>query len=318
MLHGTRDIRLAGPPVQDYSRAMNSDSLNIADVLLPLALEGPYSYRVPAGLQLEEGCYVAVPLGPRSLIGVVWALKAEAPVGTKLRDVIDRFDMPPMTATHRKFVDWLADYYVEPKGNVLRMVLRAPGAFEEAKEQIAYRATGQKPRRMTPQRQRILDATAEGFAMRLSELARAAGVGTSVVKAMAKEGALEAVGLPAHKAFQQPDLNAGGLTLSKQQQLAAAELRAVVTSRSAMVTLFDGVTGSGKTEVYFEAMAAALAAGGQVLLLLPEIALTAGFITRVETRFACEPAQWHSEVRPRERERVWRGVASGDAKIVVG
>ena len=160
---------------------------------------------------------------------------------------------------------------------------------------------------MTPQRQRVLDVAGEGFAMRLSELAKATGVGTSVVKSMAKEGALEVVALPAHKAFQPPDLNAGSLTLSKQQQLAAQELRAVVTSRSARVMLFDGVTGSGKTEVYFEAMAAALAAGGQVLLLLPEIALTAGFITRVETRFACEPAQWHSDLRPaRTRARLAR------------
>ena len=193
---------------------MNSDSRPIADVLLPLALEGPYSYRIPAGMALEEGCYVAVPLGPRSLIGVVWAMKAQAPEGTKLRDVIGRVDMPAMGEAHRKFVDWLADYYVEPKGNVLRMVLRCPGAFEEAKGQVAYRATGHTIRRITPQRQRVLDVATEGFAMRLSELAKSAGVGTSVVKSMAKEGALEVVALPAHKAFQLRDLNAGGLTLS--------------------------------------------------------------------------------------------------------
>src|SRR5204863_2254844 len=137
-------------------------------------------------------------------------------------------------------------------------------------------------------------------------------------KSMAKEGALEMVALPAHKAFQPPNLNAGGLTLSKQQQLAAQELRAVVTSRSAKVMLFDGVTGSGKTEVYFEAMAAALAAGGQVLLLLPEIALTAQFLRRVEDRFGTEPAQWHSSVRPRERERVWRAGVTREARNVVG
>ncbi len=109
---------------------MTADSRPIADVLLPLALEGPYSYRIPAGMTLEAGDYVVVPLGPRTLIGVVWALKAQAPEGTKLRDVIGRFDMPAMAETHRKFVDWLADYYLEPPGNVLRMVLRCPGAFE--------------------------------------------------------------------------------------------------------------------------------------------------------------------------------------------
>jgi primosomal protein N' (replication factor Y) (superfamily II helicase) len=297
---------------------MTSDSTNIADVLLPLALEGPYSYRIPPGLDVGLGDYVNVPLGPRTLIGVVWALKSQAPEGTKLRDVIIRYDMPPMGDTHRKFVDWLADYYVEPKGNVLRMVLRSPGAFEEPKGQLAYRVSGRPAKRMTAQRQRVLEMAGEGFAMRAAELAQAAGVGTSVVKALAKDGALETVALPALKAFKAPDLNAGGLALSRQQTEAAQELRAAVTSRASKVILFDGVTGSGKTEVYFEAMAASLAAGHQVLLLLPEIALTAGFISRVETRFACEPAQWHSDMRPRERERVWRGVASGEAKIVVG
>jgi len=280
---------------------MTSDSTNIADVLLPLALEGPYSYRIPAGLDVGLGTYVNVPLGPRTLVGVVWALKAQAPQGTRLRDVISRYDMPAMSDTHRKFVDWLADYYVEPKGNVLRMVLRCPGAFEEARGQVAYRASGQAAGRMTAQRQRVLAVASEGFAMRGSELAQAAGVGTSVVKALAKDGALETVSLPALKAFQAPDLNAGSLTLSKLQRQAAELLRATVTSRSSKVILFDGVTGSGKTEVYFEAMAAALAGGHQVLLLLPEIALTAGFISRVETRFALQQVRqglWWVPVLP--------------------
>ncbi|WP_373502561.1 primosomal protein N', partial [Aestuariivirga sp.] len=290
----------------------------IAEVLLPLALDGPYSYRVPPGLELAAGDFVVVPLGPRQMIGVVWALKAEPGTDKKLRDVIGSFDMPPLTETHRKFVDWLAAYYLEPAGNVLRMVLRAPGAFEGPREQTAYRATDSVPKRMTPQRARVLDVAREGFAMRASELAEAAGVGTSVVKALAKDGALEAVALPALRAFPEPDLNAGGFTLNKDQQVAAAALRAVVAQRQHKVMLLDGVTGSGKTEVYFEAMAAALASDKQVLLLLPEIALTQPFLTRVENRFGCEPAQWHSDVRPRERERVWRGVADGTAKIVVG
>ena len=296
---------------------MTGDSA-IAEVLLPLALDGPYSYRVPSGLALEAGAYVAVPLGPRQMIGVVWALKDKASTDKKLRDVAHAFDMPGMPETHRKFIEWLSAYYLEPMGNVLRMVLRSPGAFEAQREQTAYRASDLVPKRMTPQRARVLEVAREGFAMRASELAEAAGVGISVVKALAKDGALEAVALPALKRFPEPDLNAGGFTLSADQQAAAAALRAVVAERQHKVTLLDGVTGSGKTEVYFEAMAAALAQGGQVLLLLPEIALTQSFLTRVETRFGCEPAQWHSDVRPRERERVWRGVADGTARIVVG
>ncbi len=300
---------------------MTADSATdpkVAEVLLPLALEGAYSYGIPDGMTLRPGDFVAVPLGPRQTIGVVWALKAEAGTDKKLRDVIGWFDMPALSETHRKFIDWLSAYYLEPAGNVLRMVLRAPGAFEPPREQIAYRATESVPKRMTPQRARVLEIAREGFAMRAAELAEAAGVGTSVVKALAKDGALEAVALPALRAFTEPDLNAGGFTLSKDQAQAAQALRAVVAQRQHKVMLLDGVTGSGKTEVYFEAMAAALAAGVQVLLLLPEIALTGPFLERVEKRFGCEPAQWHSDVRPRERERVWRGVADGTARIVVG
>ena len=290
----------------------------IAEVLLPLGLAGAYSYRIPEGLDLMAGDFVVVPLGSRQMIGVVWALKDEASTDKKLRDVAGAFDMPPLPDTHRKFIDWLSAYYLEPPGNVLRMVLRAPGAFGGLREQIAYRITDSAPKRLTPQRMRVLEVAREGFAMRASELAEAAGVGASVVKALARDGALEAVALPAWKAFAEPDLNAGGFVLSQDQQAAARELRAAVTARAHKVVLLDGVTGSGKTEVYFEAMAAALASGVQVLLLLPEIALTGPFLDRVEKRFGCEPGQWHSELRPRERERVWRAVADGTARIVVG
>jgi primosomal protein N' (replication factor Y) (superfamily II helicase) len=297
---------------------MTADSAQFADVLLPLALETAYSYRVPEGMSLSEGCYVEVPLGPRSLIGVVWALRPAVATNMKMRDVIQAFDMPPMTEAHRKFVDWLAAYYLEPVGNVLRMVLRVPSAFEGARQNIAYRATDQTPPKLTAQRAKVLEFAKSGFAMKASELAEAAGVSVSVVKVLVTAGALEAVTLPAHKSFTEPDLNAGGHQLSKDQAAAAATLRQMVATRTHKVMLLDGVTGSGKTEVYFEAMAASLAAGKQVLLLLPEIALTASFIARVETRFGCEPAQWHSELRSRERERVWRGVAEGKARIVVG
>ena len=296
---------------------MSADSA-IADVLLPLALDGAYSYRIPAGMGLGLGDFVAVPLGPRQMIGVVWALKDQAMTNKALRDVIGRFDVPPLSDTHRKFIDWLSAYYLEPAGNVLRMVLRAPGAFAGPREQVAYRITDSAPKRMTPQRARVLEVAREGFAMRAVDLAEAAGVGTSVIKALVKDGALQAVALPALRRFAEPVLNAGGYILSADQQAAAAALRAAVVARGHKVMLLDGVTGSGKTEVYFEAMAAALAGGAQVLLLLPEIALTQPFLARVENRFGCEAAQWHSDVRTRERDRVWRGVADGTARIVVG
>jgi primosomal protein N' (replication factor Y) (superfamily II helicase) len=308
------DIGLEATPLQDYFKSMAGDSLR-AEVLLPLALDTAYSYSVPDGMQLHPGSYVEVPLGPRTYIGVVWEVRPAAPTNLKLRDVAQVFDMVPMPETHRKFVEWLATYYLEPKGSVLRMVLRVPSAFAPPREQIAYRATGEIPKRMTPQRTRILEAAAN-MPMRAIDLAHETGVSTAVVKQLAKIGALAEITLPAHRSFEEPDSDENGKDLSPDQRDAADTLKATIgTSR---VTLLDGVTGSGKTEVYFEAMAEALHQGKQVLLLLPEIALTTTFLKRVEDRFGVEPAGWHSDVRPRERERVWRGVANGEAKIVVG
>ena len=153
---------------------MTTDSA-IADVLLPLALPQAYSYKVPEGMVLATGDYVEVPLGPRALIGVVWEVRPSVPTNMKMRDVLRRFDFPPMSETHRKFIDWLGAYYLEPTGNVLRMVLRVPSALEEAKQDIAYRAGVAKPAKLTVQRQRVLEVAAQGFAMRSAELADAAG-----------------------------------------------------------------------------------------------------------------------------------------------
>ncbi len=295
---------------------MTTDST--VQVLLPLALDDAYTYLVPEGMVLGEGDYVRVPLGPRQVIGVVWAVGGDAPDTAKLRAVTEKFEAPAMPELHRQFIGWVAQYYLEQPGSVLRMALRVPEALGGPRQQIACRATGREPGKLTSQRARVLDVAGDGLARSTAELAREAGVGASVVKGLVKLGALEAVALPAMAAFAEPELNHNRVELSDGQQLAAGDLRKAVTARRFSVSLLDGVTGSGKTEVYFEAMAAALAQGRQVLLLLPEIALTGSFLRRVEERFGVAPAEWHSAVRPRERERVWRGVASGEARIVVG
>ncbi|HHI82068.1 MAG TPA: DEAD/DEAH box helicase, partial [Rhizobiales bacterium] len=290
----------------------------VVSVLLPLALDAAYSYSVPPDMALVVGDYVNVPLGPRLVAGVVWKTGVAAPKGMRLRDVRQRFDLPSMSEAQRRFMQWIADYYMAPPGMVLRGCLRAKGIFEPPRHKVAYQLTGAEPQRMTPQRQRLMEVARDLPAMKARELADEAGVGVSVVKGLAEQGVFEVVDLPPFAPFAKPNPMAAPVQLSGSQEKAARALRASVTARKFSVSLLDGVTGSGKTEVYFEAMAAALVAGRQVLLLLPEIALTTTFIARVEERFGAAPAEWHSQMRPRERERVWRAVASGEAQIVVG
>lgn len=295
-----------------------SPNADIVQVLLPLALSKPYSYAVPQGMALEAGSHVRVGLGQREVNGVVWALGGERPAKGELKPVLERLEARPMPGLQRRFIEWVANYYLEPMGSVLRLALRAPGVFEKAPERVAYALSRQVPEKLTAQRQRVVDVLRDGPPLSASELRQLAGVGASVIKGMLEAGALSEVMLPALAPFRAPDAERAGFTLSAGQQQAADALIAKIKSGGASVSLLDGVTGSGKTEVYFEAMAQALRQGHQVLLLLPEIALTAGFLARVEERFGASAAAWHSELSARERERVWRGVAEGQARIVLG
>ena len=288
----------------------------IADVLLPLRLDHPYSYRVDGEQSVKAGAYVRVPLGPREETGVVWAIREGAPE-RRLRAIREVVPLEPMSALQRKFIEWVARYYLAERGQVLRMCLRAKEAFNPARERLAWTPSGKEPERMTPQRARVLAQAAEGPPLSAAELARLAGVSPAVVRGLIDLGALEPVPLPKDAPFETPDPAARGKPLSKAQNEAAKVLRAAVAKRDFSVTLLDGVTGSGKTEVYFEAMAAALAAGKQVLLLLPEIALTGQFIRRVTERFGAAPAEWHSEMTQGARARVFRAVNDGSAKVVV-
>jgi primosomal protein N' (replication factor Y) (superfamily II helicase) len=292
----------------------------IVEVLLPLALETPYSYLVPQELKVEAGSYVLVPLGTRHVIGVVWGqAKAPLPDATKLKCIAEVFTHPPMKLLQRQFIEWLARYYLAPPGMVLRMCLRVPAALEEARERHGYLASGRLPGKMTAARRRVLDVLKQAqIALSSREIAELAGVGTSVVKGLVSEQVLDRVALPGFRRFEAPKTERPGVKLSPAQSEAARTLVELANRSTHSVTLIDGVTGSGKTEVYFEAMAATAAGGGQVLLLVPEIALTSQFIDRVEERFGARPAEWHSDLRPRERERVWRAAASGEAKILVG
>ena len=290
-------------------------------VLLPLALPAPYDYLVPRGVGVMPGQFVVAPLGTVEYLGVVWP-RAEGEVPPKierkkLREILEVVDdVPPLPRVSLDFADWVAKYTLSSPGMVLRMMMSAGRAFDPPAPRYGVRLAGGPPQRMTPARARVLEAAKNGLIWVKSSLAEAAGVSPGVIDGLVDSGALVAEPLPDWHAMPL-DTSLARAKLTKEQDAAARELLEN-TSHGFTVTLLDGVTGSGKTEVYFEAIAASLARGKQVLVLMPEIALTSQFIARCEERFGAKPAEWHSAVSAPLRGRVWRAVAENKAKLVVG
>lgn len=290
----------------------------VVPVLVPMPAERPYSYMVPAGMNVQPGSIVRVPLGPREVAGIVCEGETDAVDARKLREISEVFDCPPVGADMLRFMRWAADYTLSPPGMVARMVLRVPAAFDPEPSVPGLRYSGGEPERMTDARSRVMELAREGLAWTRSGLAHAAGVSMTVVDGLKAQGVFEEVMLPPPAVVARPDIDYARATLSEDQQAAAEMLSEAVEAGGFSVSLLDGVTGSGKTEVYFEAVAKAIEQGRQVLILLPEIALTQQFLDRFHDRFGAKPAEWHSDLAPRTRERVWRQIAEGTVRVVAG
>jgi primosomal protein N' (replication factor Y) (superfamily II helicase) len=310
------------PGTRDSQAALfDAAPVHSVPVLVPMPAPRPYSYMVAAGMTVQPGSIVQVPLGPRQVAGVVWDRDGD-PAGAvdprKLRPISHVFDCPPLKSELRRFIDWVSAYTLSPPGLVARMALRAPAAFDPEPLVEGLLLSGAVPERMTPARQRALEMASDGEAWTKSGLAHASGVSPAVIDGLVKLGIFERVMLPPPPVVAAPDPDYGATALSAEQAAIAGDLKAKVAAAAFSVSLIDGVTGSGKTEVYFEAIAQAIEQGRQVLVLLPEIALTPAFLERFEARFGARPAEWHSDLAPRMREKVWRQVSTGTVRIVAG
>ncbi|QQV78377.1 primosomal protein N' [Sphingomonas aliaeris] len=292
-----------------------------ARVLVMNSALGPLDYRVPHGMAVEPGSIVVAPLGPRQLMGVVWEadrMPSDAEVGdNRLRNLMGVIDTPPIAKPLRRLVEWTADYYLAPPAAVVRMAMPSNSALEGTKTITEYRATGEVPARLTPQREQALERIGVRQGL-IRELAAVADVSDAVIRGLVKAGALEAVQVDIDSPYPMPDPKFAQPALSPDQRAAASVLVANVAAHEFQPTLLDGVTGSGKTEVYFEAVAEAIRQGRQTLVLLPEIALTEPFLQRFTARFGCAPVAWHSGLRQSERRRAWRAIATGQALVTVG
>jgi len=292
----------------------------VVDVLVPVALDQTYSYRVPEGLELAPGDLVTVPLGARMATAVTWAEnpKPNPRLDNRMKDVEAKLDVPPLKPELRNFIDWVSAYTLSPRGMVLRMALRMGEHLGPARERVGVRIAGPLPQRMTAARERVLALLADGLARGKRDVAEAAGVSPGVIDALVDEGTLESLVLPPDPVARRPDPDFSPPDFTPAQREAAETLRATVAAGGYGVTLLDGVTGAGKTQVYFEAVAEIVRRGKQALVLVPEIALTAQFLDRFAERFGVRPAEWHSQLSQRLRARTWNAVSTGELSVIVG
>ncbi len=290
---------------------------DIVAVMVSVSVDGPYSYRVPYGQKVERGSIVAVPLVGRLTLGVVWGVPKDNYAHNRLKDIARVYDVPPLPEELLKTVDWVSKYTLASPGLVLRSVLRSTEALEPERTISAYRSTGIEPDKRTKARDKVLELLMDGEAWAKSAIVGAAGVSASVVEGLERSGALMRVEMPPPPVALPPDPDAAPPKLSPDQAAALQRIRELPVDRYGVV-LLDGVTGGGKTEVFFEAVADTLRAGRQALVLLPEIALTSTFVQRFTRRFGTRPAEWHSDMTPSQRSRTWRAVLNGDVQVVLG
>jgi primosomal protein N' (replication factor Y) len=312
----------------DSLLGLNEKGESAARVLAPVLMPGAplsqtYDYIVPAGLEIEPGAFVLVPFGAQTRIGVVWdeALGgSDKPVDPKkMKTVAERLDVPALPLASLRFAEWISNYTLSPLGLVVRMMMSAQAAFEPVKPRFGVKIVpdAAEPARMTPARRRALDLARDGQIRAKSALATEATCSTGVVDGLVSSGNLVEVVIPERR-FPEPNPDHRATGFTPDQAEAVHGLVSAVDGENFSVSLLDGVTGSGKTEVYYEAVAETLRRGKQALIMLPEIALTGQFMSRFVARFGCSPAEWHSALSGPERGRVWRAVATGEARVVVG
>lgn len=296
----------------------------IVGVLLPLPFNDVFDYQADDDIKLGE--MVAVSFGnPRhgkqDVVGVVWKIgKSSNLDDAKIKPIKQRLSFPPLSEAMRKFISFTASYNMAFLGLVLKMVLSVKAVFEDPKLLVLYTLSGktlaEAKIKNSDARWRVMDLLKHAPYTK-AEICKGAGVSLGVVNTLIEKGVLTPIEVEQKKEFLVPNPEFHKVQFTAEQQQAADTLAAKV-GQGFSVTLLDGVTGSGKTEVYFEAIAEALAQGKQALVMVPEISLTAQWLSRFERRFGVVPAKWHSALGNKERADTWKAIAENRAKVIIG
>ncbi|MBA5723687.1 primosomal protein N' [Candidatus Liberibacter sp.] len=285
-------------------------------VLLLQSVSGPYSYAVPFGIQVELGSIVRVPLKSRSVLGVVWYNRSKHQIDVRKLRFIERVcDCSPLSQKMCQFIDWVSNYTLSPIGLIARMAVSVFSEAEKMEEKIQF--TGVFPQRNSPARLRVMDKIKDGKIWQKRELLRATKVSSGVIDGLKRQGVIEQIWELPSPVVGKPNVEFFSPKLEKNQQEAVAQLLPICADGFS-VSLISGVTGSGKTEVYLEAVSEVLSLGKQVLILLPEISLTSAILERFQKRFGVKPAEWHSALSLSVRQKIWKQVQRGEILAVVG
>lgn len=291
----------------------------IVKVLIPNVINCGYDYRLTAPADL--GTFVSVTVMNRPYVGVVYGIGDSGLPAEKIKNVSRVFGAR-LSVADLQWIARMSDWTLMAPGAVLRLIVNVPDAFSDPRMEQLYSYDFNSSARMTDARQSVADAFAsnDNSPMSVTDIQNIAHVSSAVVRTMIKNSILMPVDMrecvPMN--FVHEYLDTGCVELNAQQQAAADSIGAAISHGGFSVHLLDGITGSGKTQVYFDAAWRAYSRGASVLLMMPEIALTAQFISRFERRFGAPPVVWHSNLTAARRREIWRGVLRGEIRMVVG
>ncbi|MBQ8293973.1 MAG: primosomal protein N' [Alphaproteobacteria bacterium] len=295
------------------------NSGTVVKVLIPNVVNAGYDYRLTAAAEI--GAFVMVTVMNRPYIGVVWGVGDSGLPPNKIKNIVRVFDFR-LDISDLQWIQKMSAWTLMSPGAVLRLIINVPDVFAPPKLEQLYSFNFDNRARMTDARQAVADAFAsnDNGPMTVLDIQNIARVSSSVVRTMIKNEILIPAGCQEiqKKSVQLQYSDMGNIILNSEQQFAADSIGSAIAMGGFSVHLLDGITGSGKTQVYFDAAWRAYSMGKSVLLMMPEIALTAQFMSRFASRFGAPPVVWHSNLTAARRREIWRGVLSGEIRMVVG
>ena len=293
---------------------------DVVKVLLPNVVNTGYDYRLNAPADL--GSFVECRVMNRPYVGVVWGFGDSGLPAEKIKSVVRVMDSR-LAVSDLQWIQRMSDWTLMTPGAVLKLIINIPDAFLPPRVEQLYSFDFDTKIKMTNARQAVADAFSsnDNEPMSVNDIVNIAHVSPAVVRTMIKNETLrpsDSRVIENENRFVHEYHDMGNVTLNDEQSHAAAQIGDALSHGGFSVFLLDGITGSGKTQVYFDAVLRAYNAGKSVLLMMPEIALTAQFMSRFESRFGAPPVVWHSNLTAARRRDIWRGVLNGDIRVVVG